>query len=82
MTPLTCTQCGEILPDIVDGDLTSERARELLAQAKSRPRCRYCLDTYKQTAALCHQALGQEQQTPEESERLLAFLRDKLHDTE
>ena len=80
---ITCAECGEILPDIVDGDLTSEQARALLAQAENRPRCQGCIEVYCKTAKICREVL---QKAPlpagdrdSDGERLLTFLRDTLH---
>ncbi len=75
---VTCSDCGEIFPDIVDGDTTSERARAVLSQCQERQRCARCLESYKKTTTLCHEALKSDNPDPKEGERLLALLRDKL----
>jgi len=77
---ITCSQCGEILPDIVDGH-ASEQAEALLAQSKDRERCQRCIDVYRKTASLCREALRKvvPATNVKDGEQLLSALREKLH---
>lgn len=83
---VNCIQCGDIMPDVVDGDTTSRGARELLEQCCCRERCARCLESYKRTAELCREAIlrgSEEFREPESAaadneNRLLATLRARL----
>jgi hypothetical protein len=74
---LTCTQCAEILPDLLEGQGDPALRQSLLEQAAGRERCQHCVDTYKQCAELTGQAYA-ETRPPELCEHLLAYLREHL----
>ena len=74
---LTCIQCAEVLPDILEGKGDPLLRRRLLAQADSCNRCRHCVDSYKKSATLTRHAFDAAE-PPELCEHLLAYLRDHL----
>lgn len=75
---LNCTQCAEVLPDLIDGKGDPILRRRLLAQADKCERCRRCVEGYKKTAALSRHAFG-EARSADTCEHLLEFLREHVH---
>ncbi len=72
---LNCTQCAEVLPDIIEGKGDPMLRRRLMLQAESCDRCRRCVEAYGKTASLTRHAYD-EVEPPEPCEHLLAFLRE------
>lgn len=77
---LNCTQCAEVLPDILEGKGDPMLRRRLFVQAEKCDRCKRCLDSYKKSAELTRHAYG-ESEPPATCEHLLAFLRDHVGHT-
>jgi hypothetical protein len=74
---ITCDDCAELFPDLVDGRCDSKRHRDLLALLDARELCRRCFESYRLTTSLCRRAL-RHSPSPQATERLLAFLRDEV----
>jgi hypothetical protein len=74
---LNCTQCAEVLPDILEGKGDPMLRRRILVQAERCDRCRRCVESYKKTADLTRIAYGANE-PPDTCEHLLAFLRERV----
>ncbi len=71
---LSCKQCAEILPDIVDGTASAELIRRVLWQTEQRARCKACYESYLMSIKLARHAF-----IDQEPEGLYESLRTFLH---
>lgn len=72
---LSCAQCADLLPDILEGRGDPLLKRRLEEQMQSCERCRRCVEGYSKTAALTRHAY-EEASPPKACDHLLAILRD------
>lgn len=74
---MDCQQIVDLLVEYLDGNLASDKQRRLEAHLDDCPNCVEFLDSYRQTGAVCREALQFEMPRTLKS-TLLEFLRTEL----
>ena len=72
---ISCEQCDELLPDVIDGKAACRQALALKDQLVWRDRCRVCSAAYEKTTDLCRRALDVVALPDAMGDRLVTFLR-------
>ena len=74
---VSCQGAYDLLFDLLEGQLASERETAVRAHFEACPPCLEFLESYKKTPHLCREALAHEV-PPEVTHSLLTFLRKQL----
>ena len=78
---LNCQKIMDLLVDYVDGELDPETAQKLEEHLQGCSPCVKFIDSYRQTGAICRDALSIEMPEPLKSS-LFEFLRNELQSPE